>query len=147
MTWIRAARSTDAGAVGGILTEFAATTEWMPNLHTGAEDIAHAGKMIERGWVDVAESDDSVLGFAACDGGELNALYVTISARGQGIGSGLVEGLKKREDKLMLWTFEVNKRAQKFYLNHGFKEVERGDGSANDEGLPDIKYAWQRGDA
>ena len=61
MTRLRPARSTDAGAVGAILSEFAATTEWMPKLHTGAEDIAHAGALIDRGWVTVAEMDGVVV--------------------------------------------------------------------------------------
>ena len=144
MIILRAARSTDAGKVGGILTEFAATTDWMPKLHTGAEDIAHAGCMIERGWVTVAEQDNRVVGFSACDGADLNSLYVAASARGQGIGSQLLDDLKGRSASLVLWTFEANTGAQKFYLRHGFEEVERGDGQANNEGLPDIKYAWKR---
>jgi hypothetical protein len=32
--------------------------------------------------------------------------------------------------------------AQRFYLRQGFHEVERTDGSRNEEGAPDILYAW-----
>ena len=144
MTVLRPARSTDAGAVGSILSEFIDTTDWMPRVHTRTEDIAHAGELIRRGWVTVAEHQGEVVGFAACSGGELNALYVAKSMRGNGIGSALVGALKRAQDVLVLWTFERNTRGQAFYLAHGFVEVARTEGSGNDEKLPDIQYHWQR---
>ncbi len=144
MSRLRPARSTDAGAVGAILSEFAATTEWMPKLHTGAEDIAHAGALIDRGWVTVAEMDGVVVGFAACDGGDLDALYILARARGQGIGTALLAHLQSQQDHLHLWTFQANTDAQRFYERHGFQENERTDGSRNDEKLSDIKYLWRR---
>ena len=51
---LRPANSMDAGAVGAILFEFIDTTAWMPRVHTRAEDLAHAARMIELGWVTVA---------------------------------------------------------------------------------------------
>ena len=144
MIHLRPARSTDAGKIGAILTEFAATTDWMPDLHTGAEDIAHAGGMIDLGWVTVAEVQGAVCGFAARDGDELNALYVAQSHRGQGVGSALLEDQMSRTKTLSLWTFEANGPAQDFYRKHGFREVERTDGAGNDENLPDIRLEWRR---
>lgn len=144
MTCLRAARPTDAGAVGAILSEFVDTTDWMPRIHTRAEDLAHAGALIARGWVTVAQDDAGVVGFAACDGKDLDALYVQADRRGQGVGATLLRRLQDQHSALALWTFEANCRAQAFYLRHGFQEVRRGDGSANDEGLPDIRYHWRR---
>ncbi len=144
MMVLRAARSTDAGAVGGILTEFAATTEWMPKLHSGAEDIAHAGAMIKRGWVTVAEANGEVIGFAACDGADLDALYVADAMRGQGVGTALLQHMMVQHDRLALWTFQTNQGAQRFYLRHGFTEVQRTDGATTDEKLPDVRFEWQR---
>lgn len=144
MTVLRAARSTDAGTVGGILTEFAATTEWMPKLHSGAEDIAHAGAMIKRGWVTVAEASGEVIGFAACDGADLDALYVAGAMRGQGVGTALLQHMMGQHDRLSLWTFQTNEGAQRFYLRHGFTEVQRTDGATTDEKLPDVRFEWQR---
>ncbi|MBM1556192.1 GNAT family N-acetyltransferase [Sulfitobacter mediterraneus] len=144
MMVLRAARSTDAGAVGGILTEFAATTEWMPKLHSGAEDIAHAGAMIKRGWVTVAEASGEVIGFAACDGADLDALYVVAAMRGQGVGTALLQHMMVLHDRLSLWTFQTNQGAQRFYLRHGFTEVQRTDGATTDEKLPDVRFEWQR---
>lgn len=141
---LRSARSTDAGSLAEILSGFIDGTSWMPRIHTRAEDLAHAGTLIERGWVTVAETNDGIQGFAACDGPELNALYVAEGARGEGVGSALVDALKADRDRLELWTFEANEGAQRFYLRHGFAEVGRTDGTGNDEKLPDIKYIWQR---
>lgn len=141
---LRAARSTDAGVVGAILSEFIDTTEWMPRVHTRAEDLSFAGMMIDRGWVSVAEEEGAVVGFAACDDAELNALYVAGAARGRGVGKGLLESLQAERKALELWTFEANTGAQGFYLRHGFEEVERTDGARNDEKLPDIRYVWKR---
>lgn len=144
MTVLRAARSTDAGSVGAILSEFTRTTAWMPHLHTQAQDIAHAGQLIDRGWVTVAVHDDMVVGFAACDGADLDALYIAEFMRGQGVGTALLDHLKARADRLELWTFQANAGAQKFYVKHGFHEVTRTDGARNDEQLPDIKFEWKK---
>lgn len=144
MTVLRAAKSTDAGGVGGILSEFAATTDWMPRLHTGAEDIAHAGEMIARDWVTVADRDNRVVGFIACDGAEIAALYVAQRQRGQGIGAELLSGVCATHPKLSLWTFQANVRVIEFYLRHGFVEGIRTDGATTDEKLPDVRMEWQR---
>ncbi|MCX7558998.1 GNAT family N-acetyltransferase [Sulfitobacter sp. F26204] len=144
MIQLREARSTDAGKVGAILTEFAQEADWMPKLHTGAEDVAYAGVMIERGWVSIAMLDGEVAGFAACDAGALDALYVAAKARGKGLGSTLLQHLQGANPALTLWTFQANLRAQTFYEKHGFTEQERTNGARNDEGLPDIRFHWRR---
>ncbi|MGB3243339.1 MAG: GNAT family N-acetyltransferase [Sulfitobacter sp.] len=144
MILLRTARSTDAGRVGEILSEFVDTTPWMPRVHTRAQDIAHAGALIEKGWVIVAEKEGVVCGFAACDAHNLNALYVGSAWRGQGVGSTLLIHLQRSKPRLRLWTFEANERAQTFYRRHGFEEITRTQGAANDENLPDIRFEWQR---
>lgn len=144
MIHLRPARSTDAGAVGAILSEFVDTTDWMPRIHTRAEDLAHAGALIRRGWVTVAERDGEVLGFAATEGSDLDALYVARKARGQGIGSDFIHYFKNALQKIELWTFQANLEAQRFYERHGFSEEARTDGARNDEKLPDIRYVWKR---
>jgi hypothetical protein len=37
---------------------------------------------------------------------------------------------------------QVSQGAQRFYLRHGFVEVERTDGAGNEEHAPDIQYGW-----
>ncbi|MDE4097030.1 GNAT family N-acetyltransferase [Phaeobacter gallaeciensis] len=140
---LRPARPTDAGTIGDILHRFAAETPWMPELYSGAEAISFCGVMIDRGWVTVAEEGVRVLGFLARDGAEICALYLAPEARGQGIGKRLLDAAKGTSGHLHLWTFEANSGAQRFYLREGFTETARSDGARNDEGLPDISYAWQ----
>ena len=91
----------DAGAVGRILSEFIDTTDWMPRLHSRAEDIGFAGTMIDRGWVRVFEGD-TILGFIARSDEEVCALYVARAARGQGIGTALLNDAKQVRQSLKL---------------------------------------------
>ncbi len=142
--FLRAARSTDAGRTGAILSGFIDETSWMPRIHTRAQDIAFAADMIDRGWVTVAEKDERVVGFSARDGATVHALYVDMALRGQGFGGQLVQDLQAKEKALSLWTFQANTPAQSFYKQHGFAEVERTDGAGNDERLPDIRLCWER---
>ncbi|MFT7134771.1 GNAT family N-acetyltransferase [Sulfitobacter sp.] len=144
MTALRMARDLDAGAVGAILSEFVDTSDWMPRIHTRAEDIAHAARMIDLGRVHVAEDNGKVVGFCARNGDDLDALYVASEKRGQGVGAALLRHAQTVVDRLELWTFQANEGAQRFYLRHGFVELQRTDGSGNDERLPDIQYEWQR---
>ena len=144
MTALRMARDLDAGAVGAILSEFVDTSDWLPRIHTRAEDIAHAARMIDLGRVHVAEDSGTVVGFCARNGDDLDALYVASEKRGQGIGAALLRHAQTVVDRLELWTFQANEGAQRFYLRHGFVEMQRTDGSGNDERLPDIQYEWQR---
>ena len=80
---IRVAHPLDAGAVGRILSEFIDTTDWMPRLHSRAEDISFAGTMIDRGWVRVFE-EDAILGFISRSDEGVCALYVARAARARG---------------------------------------------------------------
>lgn len=140
---LRPARSTDAGKLGAILTEAVAAHSWKPVLHSGAEDVAHLGDMIDRDWVTVAQVDGgTVAGFIARSGTDVHALYVRAEAQNGGVGTELLRDAMTREAMLELWTFEANVGAQKFYARHGFVEVERTDGRGNDARLPDIRYLW-----
>ena len=147
MTVLRRARPMDAGRVGTILSEFVDTTPWMPRVHSRAQDLAHAARMIDMGWVTLAERDAGIVAFMALREPELNALYVATDARGRGVGSALLRHAQKVCRSLTLWTYQANTAAQRFYLRHGFREVLRTDGAENDEGLPDIRYDWHEGNA
>ena len=140
---LRPARSTDAGKVGAILSEFIDTTSWMPRIHTRAEDIGFCATMIDRGWVIVAVSD-GVDGFLAQDGEEVSCLYVSSAAQGNGVGKALLDHAKQRADRLELWTFQANEGARRFYAREGFVELRETDGARNDENLPDVFLEWRR---
>lgn len=141
---LRPARSTDAGATGAILMQFQTETDWMPTLITGAQAIGHCGDMIDEEWVVVAQVDGMIVGFIARDDQEICALYVARAARGQGVGAQLLSHAKDGMARLWLRVFEVNTGAQRFYARAGFRESARGDGSRNEENLPEITYVWQR---
>ncbi len=84
-----------------------------------------------------------LVGMLALEGEWIDQLYVDPDLTGQRIGTQLLQ-IAKREhpDRLRLWTFVSNTRAQRFYERHGFTEVERTDGGGNEEGAPDIQYTW-----
>ncbi len=141
---LRPARPTDAGSLGAMITSAVEAHAWKPLLHSGAEDIAHAGSMIERGWVTVAEDGaGEVLGFLAREGSYVHALFVAPGSQGCGIGRALLQDAQRATRRLELWTFVANTRAQRFYERAGFAVTKRGDGSANEEGLPDLFYVWE----
>lgn len=141
---LRPARSTDAGKTGAILSEFIDTTDWMPRIHTRAEDIGFCGRMIDAGDVTVAEVDGAVWGFLAMRDADLNCLYVAGQAQGQGVGKALLDHAKDGSETLELWTFQANSGARRFYAREGFAEVELTDGAGNDEKLPDVRLVWER---
>ncbi|WP_110181584.1 GNAT family N-acetyltransferase [Nocardioides solisilvae] len=106
-----------------------------------------------RGWVRswdlgthelwLAEDGQALLGFALFTPTWLDHLYVEPTGQGRGVGSALVSLAQSlRPGGLGLWVFESNTGARRFYARHGFVEVERTDGSDNEEGWPDLHLAW-----
>jgi ribosomal protein S18 acetylase RimI-like enzyme len=87
--------------------------------------------------------DRKVVGMLVLDDEWIDQLYVDPDLTGDGIGAQLLEIAKReRPGHLRLWTFVSNTGAQRFYERNGFKEVERTDGTRNEERAPDIQYAW-----
>lgn len=96
----------------------------------------------ERFQIDLALIDEKVVGMVAYNKTEINQLYVHFDFQGIGIGQALLERAKAHSDGVLtLYTFEINKNAQKFYENNGFKIIGRG--HENEENLPDIQYEWK----
>jgi ribosomal protein S18 acetylase RimI-like enzyme len=99
----------------------------------------------------LAEEDGRPLGFLAIrrsrrNGWEvLEKLYVDPDAQNRGVGSALLEQAKAlRPDGLVLWVFQENTGARRFYEQRGFRVVTLRFGAAADnmEGEPDALYAW-----
>ncbi len=85
---------------------------------------------------------DKVVGLMALADSELNQLYVHIDYQRRGIGTGFIQLAKKLSpEKLELFSFEVNIKAQAFYRHHGFFVI--GQGYENEENMPDIRYRWR----
>jgi GNAT superfamily N-acetyltransferase len=141
---LRSAVAGDATALGAILSDWIDTTPWMPRLHRRDEDTGFVAGLVAATDVTVAEGADGPVGFLARDGGEVPALYVSGTARGQGIGTALLRQAQDTVDRLTLWTFQANAAALRFYARAGFAEAERTDGARNDEKLPDVRLVWTR---
>jgi ribosomal protein S18 acetylase RimI-like enzyme len=75
----------------------------------------------------------------------LEKLYVDPEAQNRQVGSALLDQAKAlRPDGLVLWVFQQNTGARRFYERHGFHVVALRFGAAadNSEGEPDALYAW-----
>jgi ribosomal protein S18 acetylase RimI-like enzyme len=92
--------------------------------------------------IDLALKDDKVVGMIAYNETEINQLYIHIDYQGIGLGQTLLDKAKRNSNgRLTLYTFEINKIAQRFYEKHGFKMI--GKGHENEENLEDILYEWK----
>ncbi|MFI9311332.1 GNAT family N-acetyltransferase [Streptomyces triculaminicus] len=94
-------------------------------------------------WVAVT-GNTTVMGLMVLHDAEMKQLYLDPAWRGRGLGDRFMALAKQRQPAgLVLWTFQVNQSARRFYERHGFVEVERTDGRRNDEREPDVRYAWR----
>ena len=142
---IRSASPADAAGVADVyLTAFHATYTF-PLAHTDDQVRDWLRGIVageDRTWV--ADAGGRVVGMMVLDEDGIDQLYVDPAWHGRGIGSRLVELAKRRRpDGLALYTFQVNDRARRFYERHGFVATWFGDGSANEERQPDVRYEWR----
>ena len=117
---LRPARPADAGQVAEVwLRSFAAALPGVRRAHSDDEVRRWvADVLLPAHDVWVADVDGTVVGVLA-----------------------LAE--QRQPDGLQLWTFQADGPARRFYLRHGFTEVERTDGSGNEEHEPDVRYTWR----
>lgn len=146
MISLRRATTDDAPAVADIfLRSFHATYDF-PLAHTDDEVREWVRTRLVPSmetWVAVDDASERILGFATIEPGWLEQLYVDPDHLGEGIGRRLLDLAKRRQpDGLLLWTFQVNERARRFYERNGFSVVRWGDESNNQERQPDVQYRW-----
>ena len=110
-----------------------------------AEDIFERHEEV---WL--AEEDGRPLGFLAVRSSRsersevLEKLYVEPDAQNRGVGTALLDKAKAlRPDGLVLWVFQRNEGARRFYERHGFRLVKLTDGAENMEREPDALYRWK----
>ena len=145
---IRPATAEDADTIADLYTEARvhAVPQMPPALHSNAEDRAYVARRVVEPDVTmwVAERDGELLGFATCTPTFLDSLYIRPDLTGQGIGSLLLDVVEATHpDGYELWVFVSNVGARRFYERRGLVEVERTDGSGNEEKSPDIRMAWR----
>ncbi len=122
------------GTIPPLLHDLADVTQWLSGRLCTA-DV----------WL-AEDPPGTLVGLLVLDGDLLDQLYVDPERTGNGIGARLLAVAKaERPGGLRLWTFASNEGAKRFYTRHGFVEITRTDGSANEERAPDIHYAWQPG--
>ena len=141
---VRRATAADAAAVAQVfLASFHATYDF-PLAHTDDEVRGWVRETIATRETWIAVDDDRVVGWMVVAPGELDQLYIAPDRLGEGFGRGLLEVAKEcSPDGLSLYTFQVNDRARRFYERNGFVADWLGDGSANEEGQPDVRYVWR----
>ena len=149
MITLRRATLVDAPAVADVFLRSFHATYIFPLAHTDDEVTewvrTHLVPETET-WVAVEEEgdgDETVVGFMTIATGWLEQLYVDPRRLGEGIGRRLLDHAKERQPEgLLLWTFQVNDRARRFYEGNGFTLVQLGDESNNEERQPDVQYRW-----
>lgn len=115
----------------------------MPPVHGEDAVRAQVAALLDRGREVWVAEEDQVTGFAALHEDWLESLYVGPRHQGRGIGTMLLEVVKAaRPDGFGLWVFAGNAAARGFYHRHGLVELEHTDGSANEEGEPDVRMVW-----
>ncbi len=142
---IRPATAGDAAAVADVFLASFHATYAFPLAHTDDQVRAWIrDTLVPAGATWVAVDGDAVVGLLVAAEGDLDQLYVAPDRLGEGIGRRLLELAKERSPGgLQLYTFQVNERARRFYERNGFTAEWFGDGSANEEGQPDVRYAWR----
>jgi GNAT superfamily N-acetyltransferase len=145
---VRQATPDDSEAVADLYTaaRVHAVPQMPPALHTNAEDRAFFARKLAEPELQIwlAEADGEVLGFAACTPTWLDGLYIRPDLKGHGVGSLLLDMVEATHPEgYELWVFESNSGARRLYERRGLVEVERTDGSANEERQPDIRMAWR----
>lgn len=145
MIRIRKAMATDAADVAGLfIASQADALPFLARLHTPDETrnfiITNVFVQCE---VWVAEEGTLIVGMMAINRGHIDHLYLQPGHYRRGIGTMLLKQAKALyPDGLTLFAFEANTRACAFYTHHGFVAAERGDGSGNEAGEPDILFEW-----
>ncbi|MHB1067799.1 MAG: GNAT family N-acetyltransferase [Candidatus Nanopelagicales bacterium] len=141
MPWVvRRALPADADAIAALFARSrAASMPWLPVLHAPDEDREYfAGEVRDAtGWL--VEEAGRVLGVAVARPGWLSHLYVDVDCQGRGVGTALLDRVVQDAGPgLRAWAFQRNYRARAFYSARGFVEVDRTDGSGNEERTPDV---------
>jgi len=140
---IRRAGADDVATVARLFrTVRRACLPYLPGLHTAAEDLdffrdrAFAECEV---WIAYADTID---GFIAFRNGWVDHLYVHPKQHRQGLGKALLALAMNTQAPLRLWVFQRNTAAISFYHARGFREIERTDGSRNEEREPDVLMVW-----
>jgi putative acetyltransferase len=125
-------------------TAFDERLPWLAGLHTPEEDRAFFCDRVFAECQVWGALDPELMGFIAFREGWIDQLYVLPSRQRRGAGRALLRIAQAASPSLLLWTFQRNLPARRFYETEGFVAVRETDGSGNEEREPDILYEWRR---
>ena len=134
---LRPATAADAGVLAAIHRR-ARESAGIPNLHSRTAIRRFLLHTATRSRVMIACRDGAPVGYAALHNGWLDQLYIHPDHHRRGIGRALLAWARRESPELRLYCFAHNARALAFYHAHGAVILSEGDGSDNDEGLPDL---------
>lgn len=146
MIEIRKAEAKDIPDVAAVfIASQADALPYVAKLHTPEETFRFiADNVFSSCEVWVATEGGRIIGMMAINRSHIDHLYLQPGFYRRGIGTKLLNHAKRyRPSGLTLYAFQENVRACTFYRNHGFRELERGDGSDNEAGMPDILFEWK----
>ena len=144
---IRPGQSEDAADVAEVyLATVRSELPYLQPAHTDDEVRAYfRDQVLPQSRVLVAVRGGDVVGFGAYAAGELDHLYVRPDVLRQGVGTALIQQIKRESPNgLSLWAFQRNWAARGFYRRHGFAVTAMTDGSRNEEREPDLRMFWPR---
>lgn len=141
---LRPATPVDASVIAQVMRAALSALDWMPMLHTPEEDRAFiAHHVLPHQRVTVAAADGEIVGFVAVHGERVEQLYMKPGWTGRGIGARLLSQGTADMPVVKLHCFQANEGARRFYERRGFVAEVFGNGSKNEEKLPDILYVRQ----
>ena len=139
---IRPATPDDASAIGDLFVRARDEMTYLPRVPEDVRPLL-GDRFLARAELWVAEKDGRMVGFAGVSGSELTHLYTDPRGQNRGVGTALLEHVKNlRPEHVVLWVFQRNEGARRFYERHGFRLVRLTDGAANMEQEPDARYEW-----
>jgi putative acetyltransferase len=140
---VRRAQDRDIEAVAQLFRAVRrACLPYVPDLHTPEDDLWFFRERVFAEcdvWVAQSEGLD---GFIAFRQDFVDHLYVRPDCQRRGIGKALLALAMHAHSPVRLWVFQRNTDTIGFYRALGFHEVERTDGSRNEEREPDLLMEW-----
>jgi GNAT superfamily N-acetyltransferase len=145
---VRSAIDADSDAIAEVyLRAWAIAMPFVTNAHTDAQVREWIrGRLVPGGRVLVAEEGSSIRAMLAHSEDEkgfwIDQLYVDPDFSRRGIGTALLEQAiaLAAGRAIRLYSFQANSTARAFYERHGFRAIDYGDGSGNEERCPDVLY-------
>jgi GNAT superfamily N-acetyltransferase len=140
---IRRAEERDVEAVARLFRDVRlACLPYLPDLHTPRKMPGSSAIGCSRMQGVVAEAE-TIDGFIAFRAGWIDHLYVRPQCQRGGIGTALFAVRCRKAHCCGFGCCQRNTAAIAFYLARGFREIERTDGSGNEEREPDILMEWR----